>query len=633
MHLVEAMHAGRRLLGDALDAGGHPRPLRRVGAQRLAQQRRARPRTRPNRPSRARARRRAARTRRPCARAASRRRRRRGSCSGRRRPASRASARCTTSTPRASRPSTRRPGRPCGSSTVPSGPTATAAAAWSWVEKMLHDAQRTSAPSSTSVSMSTAVWIVMCSEPEMRAPASGLLGPNSARSGTQAGHLVLGEVDLLAAEGARERSATRKSRRAGGCISRWSRRRSLRRLSSRPVRDPAGQDPASDCLDELQRGDGPRVDARAARPSRATRGRRRARGRAAGPSGPSPSARTSSMPPTTSSSSESHEVEAAGELGMLVVVAQVHEGEHLAGHVAVLAPAATSLWHSSGTRLAERRRLGVLVDLAFQRMRGHRPERPAAVDDRHRAPDAPGERLGGVVRSRELVAPTLELVDGGAASSPRARGTARSARARAAAAPRARRCRRGASGCRRDAEHRAAPLLREARPARRPRHTATTCAPSAARLGRGLDGLLGVARERDREDQRALPDEAGQLVVLRRRRSARARTARRRRPARRRRCRCRPCRERPRARRVRGRAARRCRLLDRERPRRPPARAARGLPRTCRASRARQLDPGHWVNVGSRPSASALAISRSCSASLTVSASSISMIGMSSRTA
>ena len=49
--------------------------------------------------------------------------------------------------------------------------------------------------------MSTAVWIVMCNEPEMRAPASGLLGPNSARSAAKAGHLVLGEVDLLAAEG------------------------------------------------------------------------------------------------------------------------------------------------------------------------------------------------------------------------------------------------------------------------------------------------------------------------------------------------------------------------------------------------------------------------------------------------
>ena len=68
-------------------------------------------------------------------------------------------------------------GTPAGDSTVPSGPTATAAAAWSWVEKMLQEAQRTSAPRATRVSMRTAVWIVMCSEPAMRAPASGFSVP------------------------------------------------------------------------------------------------------------------------------------------------------------------------------------------------------------------------------------------------------------------------------------------------------------------------------------------------------------------------------------------------------------------------------------------------------------------------
>ena len=72
-------------------------------------------------------------------------------------------------------------GTPCGSSAVPSGPTTTAAAAWSWVEKMLQEAQRTSAPSATSVSMSTAVWMVMCSEPAMRAPARGLSAPYRSR--------------------------------------------------------------------------------------------------------------------------------------------------------------------------------------------------------------------------------------------------------------------------------------------------------------------------------------------------------------------------------------------------------------------------------------------------------------------
>src|SRR5271156_4076499 len=51
-----------------------------------------------------------------------------------------------------------------------------AAAAWSCVEKMLQLAQRTLAPRSTRVSMSTAVWMVMCSEPVTRTPFSGLLG-------------------------------------------------------------------------------------------------------------------------------------------------------------------------------------------------------------------------------------------------------------------------------------------------------------------------------------------------------------------------------------------------------------------------------------------------------------------------
>ena len=72
-------------------------------------------------------------------------------------------------------------GTPFGSSTVPSGPTTTAAAASSCVEKMLQLAQRTCAPRATSVSMSTAVCTVMCRLPAMRAPANGFDAPNSAR--------------------------------------------------------------------------------------------------------------------------------------------------------------------------------------------------------------------------------------------------------------------------------------------------------------------------------------------------------------------------------------------------------------------------------------------------------------------
>ena len=48
-------------------------------------------------------------------------------------------------------------------------------------------AQRTSAPSSTSVSMSTAVWIVMCNEPVTRTPLSGLAGPYFLRTDIRPG--------------------------------------------------------------------------------------------------------------------------------------------------------------------------------------------------------------------------------------------------------------------------------------------------------------------------------------------------------------------------------------------------------------------------------------------------------------
>src|ERR1700687_5973699 len=40
---------------------------------------------------------------------------------------------------------------------------------------MLQEAQRMSAPSAAKVSISTAVWIVMCRDPAMRAPFSGWL--------------------------------------------------------------------------------------------------------------------------------------------------------------------------------------------------------------------------------------------------------------------------------------------------------------------------------------------------------------------------------------------------------------------------------------------------------------------------
>src|ERR1700740_2493307 len=61
---------------------------------------------------------------------------------------------------------------------------------------MLHEAQRTSAPSACSVSISTAVWIVMWSEAEMRAPR--LCGRELLADRHETRHLGLSDRDLLA---------------------------------------------------------------------------------------------------------------------------------------------------------------------------------------------------------------------------------------------------------------------------------------------------------------------------------------------------------------------------------------------------------------------------------------------------
>ena len=64
---------------------------------------------------------------------------------------------------------------------------AIAAAAWSCVEKMLQLAQRTSAPRATRVSINTAVWMVMCNEPVMRAPRRGFSSAYLRRSAINPG--------------------------------------------------------------------------------------------------------------------------------------------------------------------------------------------------------------------------------------------------------------------------------------------------------------------------------------------------------------------------------------------------------------------------------------------------------------
>ena len=86
--------------------------------------------------------------------------------------------------------------------------SAIAAAAWSWVEKMLQEHQRTSAPRAVSVSISTAVWTVMCSEPVMRAPLSGCASAYSARVDIRPGISCSASSISLRPNGASERSAT-----------------------------------------------------------------------------------------------------------------------------------------------------------------------------------------------------------------------------------------------------------------------------------------------------------------------------------------------------------------------------------------------------------------------------------------
>src|SRR4051794_34141258 len=76
---------------------------------------------------------------------------------------------------------------------------------------MLQLAQRTSAPSAVSVSMSTAVWTVMCSEPVTRAPFSGCSAACSSRTDIRPGISCSASLISLRPNSARPRSATLKS--------------------------------------------------------------------------------------------------------------------------------------------------------------------------------------------------------------------------------------------------------------------------------------------------------------------------------------------------------------------------------------------------------------------------------------
>ena len=85
---------------------------------------------------------------------------------------------------------------------------AIAAAAWSWVEKMLQELQRIVAPRWRSVRIRTAVCTVMCRQPAMRAPLSGCRAPYSSRSAIRPGISFSAIAISLRPHSARPMSAT-----------------------------------------------------------------------------------------------------------------------------------------------------------------------------------------------------------------------------------------------------------------------------------------------------------------------------------------------------------------------------------------------------------------------------------------
>ena len=124
---------------------------------------------------------------------------------------------------------------------MPSGPTATAAAAWSCVEKMLQLAHRTSAPSSVERLDQHRGLDGHVQRARDAGAGQRLRRPELLAQGAQAGHLVLGEVDLAAPErGEREVGDAEVAARLGSGFSGRHGRDECRRRS--PV---AGAQPAS----------------------------------------------------------------------------------------------------------------------------------------------------------------------------------------------------------------------------------------------------------------------------------------------------------------------------------------------------------------------------------------------------
>merc|ERR1719401_725770 len=100
---------------------------------------------------------------------------------------------------------------PLHANTVEVPALAMAAAAWSWVLKMLHEHQRTLAPRAAKVSISTPVWMVMCSEPLMFKPLNGWAGPYSLRAAINPGISCSASVSSFRPNSAKPMSFTLES--------------------------------------------------------------------------------------------------------------------------------------------------------------------------------------------------------------------------------------------------------------------------------------------------------------------------------------------------------------------------------------------------------------------------------------
>src|SRR5581483_3109034 len=382
---------------------------------------------------------------------------------------------------------------------------AMAAAAWSWVEKMLHDAHRTWAPSAVNVSINTAVWIVMCSEPAMRAPARGCEGPNSARSAMRPGISSSASTISLRPKSASPRSATLKSTWSVIVIA------VLRRFLSV---DAAGWKSAGAerGLDVFENGDGAGVDSlvggHVEAHEVADEDEVEQLGQLALALGPHLlDARHHLAQPL------GDEVETPAHLRVLVVVAQVDEGHDLAGHVAVLAPALHLVVRQLGLAGPERRALGVLVDLVLPPQGGGGAEAVAAEDHRDGATDAAGDGGRFVVVAHQSVAPALQLTHG--VVDPLAGAGEQTNLLQHDQ----RRDRHRTDACAwhgdvvGQADDRRAPTRRQLLELAARCHGHDVGALHR-RLGGRLDRLLGVAREGDGEHQRLLAHEVRQRVRL-----------------------------------------------------------------------------------------------------------------------